>query len=251
MTITSFLLLLGGGFCAGFVDSIAGGGGLIALPLLLSLGLPPQTALGTNKLQGSFGTFSSSLNYIRKGKVRLRENYAGIIFTFIGAALGTWTIQQLDPAFLEYAIPVLLFAIFIYTLLSPKLGYKEQPARLSLPIFFAIFGLGLGFYDGFFGPGTGSFWMAALLIVGGFNMTKAAGTTRIMNFVSNIIALTLFALGGHILYSAGIVMALGQFLGAYVGSNLAIRNGARIIRPIFLTVVFLTLLKILYSALMS
>ncbi len=247
--MTNILLLFGGGFCAGFVDSIAGGGGLITLPLLLSLGLSSQTALGTNKLQGSFGTFSSSLNYIRKGKVRLRENYTGIIFTFIGAALGTWTIQQLEPAFLEYAIPVLLFGIFIYTLLSPKLGYKEQKAKLSLPLFFAVFGIGLGFYDGFFGPGTGSFWMAALLVMGGFTMTKAAGTTRIMNFVSNIVALTLFALGGHILYSAGIVMAVGQLLGAYVGSNLAIRNGARIIRPIFLGVVFLTLLKLLYSAL--
>ncbi len=247
--MTNILLLFGGGFCAGFVDSIAGGGGLITLPLLLSLGLPSQTALGTNKLQGSFGTFSSSLNYIRKGKVRLQENYTGIIFTFIGAALGTWTIQQLEPAFLEYAIPVLLFGIFIYTLLSPKLGCKEQKAKLSLPLFFAVFGIGLGFYDGFFGPGTGSFWMAALLVMGGFTMTKAAGTTRIMNFVSNIVALTLFALGGHILYSAGIVMAVGQLIGAYVGSNLAIRNGARIIRPIFLGVVFLTLLKLLYSTL--
>jgi uncharacterized membrane protein YfcA len=233
------------------VDSIAGGGGLIALPVILSLGLPPRLALGTNKLQGCFGTASASYNYIRKGKISLKETYVGIAFTFVGAALGTLTIQHMDAAWLEYAIPVLLLMIFIYTLVSPKLGKTEQKAKLPPTLFFIIFGLGLGFYDGFFGPGAGSFWMAALLVFGGHNMTKAAGVTRIMNFTSNIVALCLFALGGHILYSAGICMAAGQVIGARLGSNMAMQRGARFIRPIFLTVVFLTLLKILYTMVMQ
>ncbi len=109
MTLTDLLLLSGGGFCAGFIDSSAGGGGLIALPLLLSIGLPPQTALGTNKLQSSVGTL---FNSIRQGKVSVRENSVGTLFTFSGAALFTWAIRQLDPDFLEYAVPALLFAIF-------------------------------------------------------------------------------------------------------------------------------------------
>ncbi len=249
ISLTVFILLFLGGLFAGFVDSIAGGGGLIALPVILSLGLPPRLALGTNKLQGCFGTASASYNYVRKGKVGLRESAVGIAFTFVGAALGTWTIQQIDADFLEYIIPALLLGIFLYTLFSPKLGEVEQAAKISPTPFFALFGLGLGFYDGFFGPGTGSFWMAALLILGGFNMTKAAGLTRIMNFTSNIVAVCLFALGGNILYSAGICMALGQVLGARLGSNLAIQRGVRFIRPIFLTVVFFTLLKILYTTL--
>ncbi len=244
-----FGLLFLGGLFAGFIDSIAGGGGLIALPVILSLGLPPRLALGTNKLQGCFGTASSSYNYIRKGKVRLKDNYVGIACTFIGATLGTWTIQQLDAAFLDYIIPVLLLAIFLYTLLSPKLGVVEQPAKMPPTLFFTLFGLLLGFYDGFFGPGAGSFWMAALLIMGGFNMTKAAGITRVMNFTSNIVAVCLFALGGNIVYPAGICMALGQILGARLGSNLAMQRGTRFIRPIFLTVVFFTLLKIVYTTL--
>lgn len=247
ITIEMIGVLFLGGLFAGFVDSIAGGGGLITLPLLLSLGLPPQLALGTNKLQSSFGSGSASFNYVRKGKVRLKDGYAGIAFTLVGAALGTWTIQRLDAAFLEYIIPVLLVVIFVYTLLSPKLGEVRQAAKLPAMLFFALFGLGLGFYDGFFGPGTGSFWMAALLVVGGFDMTQSSGLTRIMNFTSNIVALTLFALGGNIVYPAGICMAVGQVLGALLGSHMAMQRGARFIRPIFLTVVFATLVKIVYG----
>jgi uncharacterized membrane protein YfcA len=136
ITVPMFILLFLGGLFAGFVDSIAGGGGLIALPVILSLGLPPRLALGTNKLQGCFGTASASYNYVRKGKVNLKESYVGITFTFVGAALGTWTIQQMDAAFLEYIIPILLFIIFIYTLLSPKLGEVEQTAKMSPTLFF-------------------------------------------------------------------------------------------------------------------
>ncbi|PIE33920.1 hypothetical protein CSA56_09530 [candidate division KSB3 bacterium] len=251
ITYEMFGLLFLGGLCAGFVDSIAGGGGLIALPVILSLGLPTPLALGTNKLQGSFGTASASYNYFRKGNIRFQECYVGIIFTLVGAAIGTWTIQQLDPEFLTYIIPVLLLVIFIHTLFSPKLGYVEQAPKMSPNFFFTVFGLILGFYDGFFGPGTGAFWIAALLVLGGFNMTKAVGLTRIMNFISNIVALCLFAMGGNILYSAGLCMALGQIVGAHLGSNLAMRRGAHFIRPIFLIVVFFTLLKILYTTLTS
>jgi len=246
--ITSDILaiLFFGGFLAGFVDSIAGGGGLISLPVLLSVGLPAPLALGTNKLQGCFGTLSASYNYIRKGQADLRESYAGVIFTFSGAVLGAWFIQRLDPGFIKHIIPVLLTIVFVYTLFSRHLGFESRAAVMPKRVFFALFGLGLGFYDGFFGPGTGSFWTAALLVLLGYDMTKAAGATRIMNFTSNFVALCVFMAGHNVLYSAGFCMAGGQIIGARVGSSMAIKNGAKFIRPLFLTVVFLTIARLGY-----
>jgi len=246
VTIPIFLILFSGGFFAGFVDSIAGGGGLISLPVLLSVGLPPQLALGTNKLQGTFGPFSSSLNYIRNGTVELPQLVEGIIFTFLGAALGAWLIQLLDPGFIKHLIPIMLLAVFFYTIWSKDLGFKSKDAVMGKGVFFLLFGLVLGFYDGFFGPGTGSFWTLALMTLMGYDMTRAAGATRIMNFTSNIVALGAFIIGGNVLYSAGLCMALGQIIGARIGSGMAIRRGARFIRPIFLTVVFLTIARLGY-----
>ncbi len=219
---------------------------MIALPVLLSVGLPPHLALGTNKLQGSFGTLSASLNYIRNGKVHLPELVTGIIFTFCGAGLGAWIIQLLEPGFIRHIIPIMLLAVFFYTLWAKDLGVRNRKAAMDIKIFFFIAGSLLGFYDGFFGPGTGSFWMAALILLLGYDMTRAAGTTRIMNFTSNIVALTVFVIGQKVLYSAGISMAIGQFIGARIGSGLAIQKGARFIRPIFLAVVFLTIARLGY-----
>ncbi len=246
ITPTMFVILFLGGLFSGFVDSIAGGGGLISLPVLMSVGLPPQVALGTNKLQGSFGTLSSSYNYIRKGKASLGDAWVGIAATFVGALLGAWFIQRLDPGFLQRLIPVLLVLVFVYTLFSRRLGFSARQALVSRGIFFVLAGMLLGFYDGFFGPGTGSFWTLALMLLLGYDMTQSAGVTRVMNFTSNIVALCVFILGHNVLYSAGLCMALGQIMGARLGSNLAIKNGARFIRPIFLTVVFLTIVRLGY-----
>lgn len=246
ITFSLFAVLVFGGFCAGFVDSIAGGGGLISLPVLLSVGLPPQLALGTNKLQGSFGTFAASYNYIRNGKVGLKSSMIGIFFTFIGAVLGAGLIQRLEPAFIKDLIPVLLMAVFFYTLVSKDLGFAKRRALMKPRMFFLGFGLALGFYDGFFGPGTGSFWTVALMILLGQDMTEAAGVTRIMNFTSNIVALAVFVIGHNVLYTAGFCMAGGQIIGARIGSGMAISKGARFIRPIFLSVVFLTIVRLGY-----
>jgi len=246
MTPEMFIFLFFTGFCAGFVDSIAGGGGLIALPALLSVGLPAHLALGTNKLQSSFGSFSAAYNYIKKGEVKLEESSLGILFTLIGAMVGAWAIQQLDAVFIRHLIPILLAVVLSYTLFSPKLGYEDREPKMERKLFFLIFGIGLGFYDGFFGPGTGSFWTVGFLIGLGFNMTKAAGFTKVMNFTSNIVALCVFALGDKIIYSIGISMALGQIIGARMGSSLAIRKGAGFIRPVFMAVVFLTIARLVY-----
>ncbi|HKL01169.1 MAG TPA: TSUP family transporter [Desulfotignum sp.] len=246
LTLVSFVILFATGLCAGFVDAIAGGGGLIALPVLLAIGLPPATALGTNKLQGSFGTLSSAVNFIAKGLVDIRQCLAGMAFTLCGAVLGAVIIQRMDPGFIRHLIPVLLLVVFFYTLFSRTLGLKPGSPKMGRHLFFVLFGLGLGFYDGFFGPGTGSFWTGALLIFLGLDMTGAVGTTRVMNFVSNIVALAVFIMGGSVLWSAGLVMAGGQVIGARAGSSLAIKRGAGFIRPFFLTMVFLTIVRLIY-----
>ncbi len=248
MDITPFIavLLFGTGLLAGFVDSIAGGGGLIALPVLLSTGIPPQIALGTNKLQGSFGTLSATINFIRKGKASLKDNLPGIGATLAGAAAGAIAIQMIDAGFIRHIIPFMLLIVFVYTLMQKNLGLVPGPQRMGRLAFFMLFGLGLGFYDGFFGPGTGAFWTGALLIFLGQDMTSATGTTRIMNFTSNVVALSLFIIGGNVIWSAGLIMAAGQIIGARIGSGMAIRKGAPFIRPIFLTMVFLTIARLIY-----
>lgn len=240
------LLFLAGGL-AGFVDSVAGGGGLIALPALLSAGLPPHLALGTNKFQGSFGTFSAAIRYIRGGQAALKPALPGIGFTLVGAMMGTMAVQRLDPVFLRWLAPVLLLLVLLLALRSPRFGQDDRPPRLSSLAFHLLFGSGLGFYDGFFGPGTGAFWTAGYCVLMGHALPKAAGYTRIMNFTSNIVSLSLFIRGGQVLYAMGIAMAVGQFIGARAGAGMAIQRGARFIRPVFLGVVALTVARLVYA----
>ncbi len=242
-----FPVLLFTGFFAGLVDSIAGGGGLITLPVLLSVGFQPHFALGTNKFQSSFGSFTASFYYVKKGGVILKEAFTGIIFTLIGAALGVWTVQQIPGKILNNIIPFLLIGIIIYTFAKPNLGDFDIHPRMPKKIFYAVFGLTLGFYDGFFGPGVGSFWAIVFVTLLGFNFTKATGFTKVMNFTSNIVSFILFLIAGKIIFTAGIAMAAGEILGAKLGSGLVIKKGAKFIRPIFVTVVILTTLKLLFD----
>ncbi len=246
-SIWLYPLLFAASLIAGWIDSIAGGGGLITIPVLLGVGLPPQMALGTNKFQASFGSFTATYYYVRKGVAPLRQARLGIICTLIGSALGTWAVQQIDPSALNIIIPFLLLGIAIYMLFTPSVGESEQHPRLSQSLFYVVFGLGLGFYDGFFGPGVGSFWAIALVGLLGFDLLKATGYTKVMNFTSNIVSFALFMAGGHVLVTAGLVMAVGQIVGARIGSGMVIAKGVRLIKPIFVVIVILTTLKLLYN----
>ncbi len=246
-TATLFPLLFTTGLAAGFVDAIAGGGGLITLPVLLSTGMSPQLALGTNKLQASFGSGGATWHFARAGLINIREWRMGIFCTFIGAAAGAFAVQQIDANILRRIIPFLLAAIIAYNLWRPQLGEADIHPRLTKPVFATAFGLGLGFYDGFLGPGTGSFWAMAFMLGLGFNLTKATAHTKIMNFTSNIAALLLFVFGGHVLYLSGLIMGAGQLIGARLGAGMAIRRGTAFIRPIFLTMVAAVTLKLLYD----
>lgn len=242
-----FPALFATAFVAGLIDSISGGGGLLTLPVLLGIGLPPHVALGTNKFQSSFGSFTSTYYYRRHKVVKIREASAGIIFTAIGTVIGTWSVQQIHTEFLSHLIPWLLLTIALYTFFSPKLGTADQKPKLTPNIFYFIFGLSFGFYDGFFGPGVGSFWAIAFVLMMGFNLTKATGHTKAMNFTSNIISASVFIIGGKVIYTIGLVMAVGQILGSVVGARLVVKKGAKLIRPVFIMIVILTTLKLLYS----
>lgn len=239
-------LLFGAAFLAGLIDSIAGGGGLITVPVLMGIGLPPQVALGTNKLQASFGSGSAMLHFLRAGTVKLHDCWLGIVWTTMGAALGVWAVQLLDATLLKQLIPWLLAAIALYTLLSPRLGAEDSHARMQSGLFYLISGLAIGFYDGFFGPGTGSFWTMALMMLLGYSMMRATATTKVMNFTSNVVALIFFLLVGQVRFTEGILMGVGQFLGARVGSKLVITRGTAFIRPVFITMVLALVGRLIY-----
>jgi uncharacterized membrane protein YfcA len=241
-------LLFVTGLAAGFVDSIAGGGGLITLPVMLSFGWDASYALGTNKLQATFGSGSAAWHYARAKSVALGECTRGFVICFAGAALGTVAVQQLDRDLLRRAIPILLIAVALYTLLKPKLGGEDHPPRMPRFSFDLLFGLLLGFYDGFLGPGTGTFWTMAFVICLGFNLTKATAHTKVMNLASNLSSLSLFLLYKKVYFIPGLAMGAGQLLGARLGASMVISRGTRFIRPVFITVVLAITAKLIYDA---
>jgi uncharacterized membrane protein YfcA len=236
------------GSAAGFVDAIAGGGGLITLPVLLGIGVDPQHALATSKLQGSFGSGSAAWHYAQAKTVSLRNCLVGASLAFAGAAIGALTVQKLDPSFLRRFIPMLLLSVAVYALLKPQIGAEDTPARMPRLWFDILFGFGWGFYDGFFGPGVGTFWTMSFVVALGYNLKSATASTKVMNFASNIGALLLFLRGGNVLYDAGLAMGIGQMLGARFGSQVVIHRGTRFIRPIFISVVLVLTAKLIYDA---
>jgi uncharacterized protein len=182
---------------AGFIDTIAGGGGLLTLPVLLSVGLNPAQAQATNKLQSIFGTASSSLNFIREKWVVLSQVWLIILCTFSGAAVGATLVQLIDSDFLIKIVPFFLLAVAVYFMVAPKVGDQDAHQRISRPLFALSAGAAIGFHDGFFGPG--SFFVIAFVWLLGFNLIKATAHTKVMNLASNADSVVFFALGGNIL----------------------------------------------------
>lgn len=230
------LLLVGVAAMAGFVDAIAGGGGLLTLPILLWAGLPPLQALATNKLQGSFGTFSASWHFIRRGHLQLSHLWPAIICTFAGSALGTLCVQVLDAGLLTRLMPVLLIIIALYFLFAPDLDNRQAKQRIGFGLFAFSIGTGVGFYDGFFGPGTGTFFAAAFVLLLGMDLRQATAGTKLLNLTSNLAALLFFALGGQVVWGLGLAMGIAQAAGAWLGAHMAIRHGGRLIRPLLVVV---------------
>jgi uncharacterized membrane protein YfcA len=195
-----------------------------------------------------FGSGSATWHFTRAGLIPTRKCIYGVLFTAIGAAAGTHLVLQLVNArALKLLIPWLLIAIAIWLLVKPAFGEQRSEARLSRNTFHVVFGLLIGFYDGIFGPGTGTFWAMAYVLFLGFDLTQATAHTKLMNFTSNIVSVALFALASNVLFLPGIVMGTGQLLGARLGSRAVIQGGTKIIRPIFLVVVVAISLKLLWD----
>lgn len=220
---------------------------MITLPVLLGIGLTPQQALGTNKLQATFGSGSAAWHYAEAGTVDWRDCTRGFLITLGSAALGARCALKLDASILGRVIPVLLAGVALYALVKPQIGEKDLHARMARGWFDAMFGFTIGFYDGFFGPGTGMFWTMAFVLGLGFNLTRATGYTKVMNFASNVSSLAVFLIGGEVLLAAGLVMGGGQLLGARLGSRMVVKRGAKFIRPVFISVALAITAKLLYD----
>ncbi len=235
------------GLVAGFVDSIAGGGGLLALPSLLLAGLDPVSALATNKLQGTFGTASATHTFWKKGLLQPAQHKAEIAMVFVGAALGVLCVSVAPTQLLEKIIPPVLILVALYFAFSAKLSVYGGKSRLPLAAFAFALAPAIGFYDGIFGPGTGSFFMLTLTALFGIGLIEATARTKLLNFTSNIASLLVFAAGGHIVWTIGLVMGAAQFAGAQIGARVAIANGAKIIRPLLVIVCLAMAAKLLWQ----
>ena len=242
------LILVVFGFLAAFIDSVVGGGGLIALPALLFTGLTPAAAVATNKLAGTIGSLTSTVMFYRSGELNLKSVYKLFPLTFIGSMIGAWTVHLMNPELLKPLMLIMLAVVAIYTIFKKDWGSISTDKNFAIhhQIIFMLIIFAIGFYDGFIGPGTGSFLIFAFLMMG-FNFLKAAGNAKFLNFGSNVSALLMFIFLGQVNYAYGIPMGLAQVAGAIVGSKFAIKRGSGYVRALFIVVTFLLLAKNTYD----
>jgi uncharacterized membrane protein YfcA len=240
------LLFLAAGV-AGFIDAIAGGGGLITLPALLLAQIPAVNALATNKLQGSFGTFASSLTMLRKGKVELAQIRVLFLSSLIGSSLGALLLLEVDPTSLDLVVPLALAAIALSFALQPKAGERETAPRIGVGLYRMAVVPAIGFYDGLFGPGSGSLFSASAVFLRGQSLVTATATAKVLNFSANIASLVIFIGGRKVLWSFGAVMIAGNMLGAHLGALAAIGGGARLIRPVIVAMCLIMLARYVWQ----
>ena len=240
---TVFIILFVVAFFASLIDSIAGGGGLLTTPSMLLVGMPPLNVLATNKFQSCFGTFTSTFNYYKNGLLVEKKKWIYFTVSFIGSSVGTLLVSRISNETLESVIPVLLIvaAIFFITNKGPSGVNKNE----KLLIIFNLVIFAIGFYDGFFGPGTGSFFVLAFIIIKGTNIMESTAITKLLNLSSNFAAFLIFAFQGYVVWYLGLVMAVAQIAGAYTGSKFAIKNGEKVVRPVLVVVSILLSLRIL------
>ncbi|MFE8032917.1 TSUP family transporter [Thiohalocapsa marina] len=241
------LLLFAIALLAGLVDAIAGGGGLITLPALLSAGLGPVEALATNKAQGFFGTLASTAHFLRAGSIELRRSITAVICTFLGAAAGAIAVQFVASDLLAGLIPLLLIGFGLYFLLSPRVSDLDSHRRIGDTAFALTVGTVVGFYDGFFGPGTGTFFAMGYIALLGHGLRRATAHAKLLNLTSNSAAILLFSAGGQVVWSLGLPMVAGQLVGGWIGAHLVNRHGARLVRPILVAVSLAVSVKLLLN----
>ncbi|MED1801108.1 sulfite exporter TauE/SafE family protein [Brevibacillus porteri] len=249
MDLSTIVLLAVFGFIAAFIDSTVGGGGLISLPALLGLGMPPYLALGTNKLAGTISSATSSYTFIKSGKFDKKLMLILFPVSLIGAYFGAKTVLFVPQEFLKFLVVIMMALIFVYTLFNKRFGQDSNYKGLTkftlgigIPFTFLI-----GFYDGFFGPGTGSFFVFLMVLLFGYDFVIAAGNGRILNLASNISALFVFTMEGKVVFMTGLIMGIAMLLGANLGAKMAIKTGVRYVRPLFLVVSITLIVKMVYE----
>ncbi|GMA59857.1 TSUP family transporter [Alicyclobacillus fastidiosus] len=248
--VTVWITLAVSGLLSGFIDSTVGGGGLVSLPALLFVGFPPAAALGTNKLAGTMGSLTSTLSYLRSGKVTYRVVGLSFPLAVLGGASGAVVVHHLPSTFLRPLVLILLILVAGYTLWNKRLGLNPNRESLTRSVFLfaCLAALVVGFYDGFFGPGTGSFLMMIFVLLG-FDFVNASGNARTLNFGTNLGALSAFVTLDAVHYLAGLILGAGMVIGAILGSQFAIRRGAKYVRPIFIAVTCFVIAQQLYTLL--
>ena len=246
LSLLTYLILVGIAFFAGLISSVAGSGGLLTLPALLWVGLPPLTAVGTYKIQSSVGALSSTWNFFRSGHLEIKTLVMPVIMAMIGSILGTLTIPTLDGAILRKLIPFLLLGIAIFFLLSPKVKNTDGRPLLTINLFAGTAALSVGFYGGFFGPGIGSIMPFLFVWLLGYNLVKATADTKLMSAAINGISAVLFTINGLVLWEIAVPMAVGQIIGARLGSNLVMSRGTLFVQPIITVVTLVVALKLLF-----
>lgn len=240
---------------AGMVDAIVGGGGLILLPTLFAVfpGAAPATLFGTNKSAAIWGTAMASWQYSRRVAVRWPALLPGVAAAFVGAFAGAWSVTLIDPSFLRKLLPVILLVLFLYTLAKKELGRTHAPlfSGRAEQVRTALIGLVIGFYDGFFGPGTGSFFVFLFVRLLGYDFLNASVSAKLLNLATNIAALVLFAAKGHVWWHLALPLALANVLGSVLGSWLALRHGTAFVRVIFIVVVGSLIVKTGWDAFLA
>lgn len=241
------LILILAAFVAGMIDSIAGGGGLITVPALLLAGASPVEALATNKLQGTFGAATATVTYARAGHVRPWEQLGMAAISALSAAGGALVAHLIPVELLQVIMPVVLIGVAAFFALKPGLSDDTRAARISPPVFATTVVPLVAAYDGFFGPGTGSFFMMGFVMLAGCGVLKATAHTKMLNFASNIGSLLVFIPSGAMWWAVGLAMAVAQIAGASLGARLAMRVGARLIKPLLVVTSTVMALRLLWQ----
>lgn len=247
LSIDLVLILTCAAFAAGFVDSIAGGGGLITVPALMLAGIPPAQALATNKVQGTFGAATAAISYARRGLVDPRKQVGAAAFAFAGGLVGALCVTAVPTDLLRYVLPVVLIGIAVFFAVKPGLDDLDRTQRMTPVVFAATIVPLIGFYDGLLGPGTGAFLMLGFVMLAGYGVLKATAHTKFLNLASNLGGLVAFAAVGKPLWFLGALMAVAQIGGAALGAKVAMRVGARVIKPLLIFTSTALALKLIWQ----
>ncbi|PTV94188.1 hypothetical protein C8J27_10986 [Rhodobacter aestuarii] len=239
-------MLIAAAFAAGFVDSIAGGGGLITLPILLLAGATPLQALSTNKVQGAFGAATAALTYAAKGQVNLRKQLGAASLAFLAGLGGAFMVSALPTEAVRAILPFILIAIAAFFALRKGLDDTDRAQRITPAAFVAFVVPFVGFYDGLIGPGAGAFYMIGFVMLAGYGVLKATAHTKLLNFASNLGGLVAFAATGAPWWVMGLAMGVAQIAGASLGARLAMRKGAKLIKPLLVVTSTVLALKLIW-----